>query len=357
MRLTSPTAETFIVSTINPKPMAQDPFVSVIIPVHNSRRHLGRCLNALFSSSYSRLEIIVVDDASTDDCAQMGHQKGVTVLKQENRCGPASARNLGARHAQGTILLFVDSDVVVKADTIERTVQTLASNPETAAVFGSYDDQPAERDFLSQYKNFFHHFVHQNSRTEAATFWAGCGAIRRDVFQEIGGFDQEKYPQPSIEDIELGYRVKRKGYQIVLDKELQVQHLKRWTLTSLLRSDIFCRAVPWSKLVLETREMLRDLNLKQSHRVSSGLVGLWILATLLSVLEPRLACFVVALPLGVLILNWRLYQFFFQKRGFRFAVTAFVAHFVYYLYSGITFAACWSMNLVAKSLRRPNSAA
>ena len=228
--------------------------VSVIVPAHNSHRYLGSCLDALNSSSIPPLEIIVVDDASTDGSAHIGCLKGATVLRLNIRSGPAAARNVGAWCAVGTILFFVDSDVVVRADTIERVVERFNTEPKTAAVFGSYDDKPAAKNFVSQYKNLFHHFIHQHSSSEASTFWAGCGAIQRDVFEEIGGFDHEKYPHPSIEDVELGYRLNRKGHRIVLDKQLQVTHLKRWTLTSLLRSDIFGRAVPWSKRKLPCQE-------------------------------------------------------------------------------------------------------
>ncbi len=88
--------------------------------------------------------------------------------------------------------------------------QVLDENQDVSAVFGSYDDEPAERNFLSQYKNLLHHFVHQEGATDAGTFWAGCGAIRKDMFASVNGFNSEKYPYPSIEDIELGIRLKRK---------------------------------------------------------------------------------------------------------------------------------------------------
>ena len=221
----------------------------------------------------SDYELIVVDDCSTDRSVEISREKGARVLKMSRQSGPGGARNFGAQHARGEVLFFVDADVVVKPDTLERVAANFMDHPEVAAVFGSYDDEPAEKNFISQYKNLFHRFVHQQARSEAETFWAGCGAIRRDVFLAVNGFDAERYPRPAIEDIELGYRMRAKGHRILLDKQLQAKHLKRWTLKSMLHADIFCRAVPWSMLIFESKGMVNDLNLQTTDRISAGLLG------------------------------------------------------------------------------------
>ena len=103
--------------------MAERLSVSVIVPVYNARQDLDLCLNALLSSSYQHLEILVVDDASTEDPAPIAREKGIPVFRLGVQSGPAAARNLGVRHAKGEILVFVDSDVVVKANSIERLVK------------------------------------------------------------------------------------------------------------------------------------------------------------------------------------------------------------------------------------------
>jgi GT2 family glycosyltransferase len=98
-------------------------------------------------------------------------------------------------------------------------------------------------------------------------------SIRRDVLFKIGGFE-EGYRRPAIEDIELGYRMRRIGYRIFLEKDLQVKHLKQWRLWSTLHSDIIYLNIHWSNMILEHQGMVDDLNLKTSHRISLGLVGL-----------------------------------------------------------------------------------
>lgn len=258
--------------------------VSVIIPVYNAAAHLEKCLSALHAWPAGPLELIVVDDGSTDGSAGVAARFGARVLSTGRRVGPARARNLGAREAKGEILFFIDSDVCVHADTLERVRRDFREDPGLDALIGSYDDSPASRDFLSQYKNLMHSFVHQRGRREACTFWSGCGAIRRSVFLEHAGFD-ESYGRPAIEDIELGYRLKSAGRKVILDKDLQVTHLKRWTFWGLIKTDVLDRGVPWTELILRDRHMPNDLNLELSQRVSVALafllVGLAVAAVVL----------------------------------------------------------------------------
>jgi glycosyltransferase involved in cell wall biosynthesis len=244
--------------------------ISVIIPAHNAAQHLPECLRSLSESSVAPLEVIVVDDGSTDGGRRIAEQFGARVLSTERRSGPAAARNLGARNARGGILFFLDADVCVHPDTIERVAEAFARDPQLDAVIGSYDDSPGCQDFLSQYKNLMHAFVHQTARQEAGTFWSGCGAIRKDVFLQFGGFD-ESYDRPAIEDIELGYRLRSGGRKIVLDRDIQVKHLKRWTFWGLVKTDILSRGIPWTELILRDRHMPNDLNVHLSQRVSVAL--------------------------------------------------------------------------------------
>ena len=329
--------------------MNHNPLISVVVPVYNGGHFLARCLSAINASSFKSYELIVVDDCSTDDSAKMSAAMGARVLSMKTQSGPASARNYGSLQARGEILFFVDADVVVQPDTLGRVADDLGQHTDVAAIFGSYDDSPAEKNFVSQYKNLYHHFIHQNSRTEAATFWAGCGAIRRDVFVEVGGFDDTAYSRPSIEDIELGLRLKKSGHRILLDKQLQVKHLKEWRLSSLLRTDIFSRAVPWSNLIIKNHQKVDDLNLQGSHKLSAACVGLGLLILPLAAFRPYLVLPTILLLLVTIIgLNSRLYRFFLDRRGFTFVSRAIPLHLLYYFYSGVTFVLCSAYGRVSR---------
>lgn len=248
-------------------PLASNVKISIIIPVYNGGSDFVQCLLALGATTYPHYELIIVDDGSTDGSLAAAKATGSRVLTTGGPFGPAYARNRGAEKATGEILFFVDADVCVYPDTVTQVARTFQDHPEIDALIGSYDDSPGAQNFMSQYKNLFHHFVHQNSSIQASTFWGGCGAIKKAVFERMKGFD-ENYGQSSIEDIELGYRLKAAGHAILLNKNIQVKHMKRWTLRKVIRSDIFDRGLPWTLLMLQDRRLPNDLNLKISQRVS-----------------------------------------------------------------------------------------
>lgn len=245
--------------------------ISVIIPACDSAHHLTQCLTALFKSDIAPHEIIVVDDGSKDDTRQKAAEFPVKVMSTERRSGPAFARNLGAKSATGDILFFLDSDVCVRPDTLSRIAENFESDATLDGVIGSYDSTPQCQDFVSQYRNLLHSYVHHIGSERASTFWSGCGAIRRSVFLEYSGFN-EVYGRPAIEDIELGYRLIRGGRKIMLNRNILVTHLKRWTFFGLIKTDILDRGVPWTELILRDRFMPNDLNLQLSQRISVALV-------------------------------------------------------------------------------------
>lgn len=281
------------------------PKISVVVPNHNGGSALKRCLTAIQASSYANFECIVVDDASTDRSTETLKELSVQIIElRDGPFGPARARNVGAQAASGDIVFFLDADVVIYPDTLQKVADAFSRVSGVTAVFGSYDDQPGDGHFLSQYKNLFHHFVHQQAREESHSFWSGCGAIRREVFLAMGGFDAVKYPQPCIEDIELGCRLSMQNHKIVIDRTIQVKHLKRWTLTNLIKTDTFSRGIPWTQLILADRSIPNDLNLETSQRWSAMLVGAVLALTGASVFFFRQA---ILLPI-LLCLFWFLLQ-------------------------------------------------
>lgn len=222
--------------------------LSVVVPATNDPPTLAPCLAAIQASTDAPDELIVVE-----------------------RCdgpGPAHARNAGARDATGDVVVFVDADVVAHPDALGRIRRAFAEDPELTALFGSYDDAPDAPGVVSLFRNLLHHYVHTASAGDAATFWAGLGAVRRDAFLRAGGFDADAFPVPSVEDIELGMRLARNGGRIRLDPEIRGKHLKAWSLVDMVRTDLFRRGVPWVTLLLRTGSS-NTLNLGWRHRLSA----------------------------------------------------------------------------------------
>lgn len=312
--------------------------LSVIVPVYNSADCLKRCLDALSRSQYEDYEVLVVDDGSDEPVEQLVSDFGFDYLRIDGPGGPARARNRGAREVSGRFLVFVDADVCVHPDALARFAAAFASDTQLAAVIGSYDDSPAETNFLSQYKNLFHHYVHHDSDGEVPTFWSGCGAISRDLFQAFGGFDEHRYRRPAIEDIELGVCMTAAGYRILLDSRIRGKHLKRWTLWGLLKTDIFDRGVPWTRLMLRVGKMASALNLKLSQRISVAAAGLTGLALIAALFWPIFLIVASIFALIVTALNFDFYRFFVSRRGVWFALRVAPLHWLYFYYCAFSVA-------------------
>lgn len=311
--------------------------ISIVIPVYNGGASFRKCLASLRESLRPPDEVIVVSDGDTDGSWLVAERFGAKVFRLPTSGGPARARNVGAKAAQGDILFFVDADVTLHPNTLSLVERQFEQQSDLAALIGSYDDAPGAGNFLSQYKNLFHHYTHQVSSEVASTFWGACGAIRRSVFQAVGGFD-EGYRKPCIEDIELGYRLKRAGYTIRLCKDIQVKHLKRWEPISLLKAEIFYRALPWAELILRDRRFDADLNLSHANRLSVVFVFALTGNLAASLLVPWLGLTAAALVLGLLVINVDVYRFFHQKRGLLFTLRVILWHWLYFLYGGAAFA-------------------
>jgi cellulose synthase/poly-beta-1,6-N-acetylglucosamine synthase-like glycosyltransferase len=320
--------------------------VSVVIPVYNSSAYLAACLESVRRMDPAPLECIVVDDGSTDDSVAIAERAGLQVISCRRRRGPAAARNVGARAARGGLLLFIDSDVLAPPDALARIQARFAEVPERAAVIGSYDAEPGSPDFISQYRNLLHCYIHQSSQPRTCTFWTGCGAIRTEVFREQGGFS-EAYAGPSVEDMELGLRLLRGGREIWLDKSLLVKHLKRLSFAEIVKTDVLDRAIPWTMLILRFRSMPADLNLRWEQRASVLLAG--VAAAALGVLPVAVAgaypeawvwpAGAAALALALLaFVNRRFYCFLAKRKGRWFAIRAFPLHGVHFLCAGLGFA-------------------
>ncbi len=333
MNSTNPVNPTNPVNSNNPT----NPILSIIIPVYNGGRQLTRCLIALKQSTFTYYELIVIDDGSGDNSATVAWALGAQVFATQGRLGPGAARNMGAKLAHGQYLFFVDADCEVHPNTLAQILQIFQQRSELDALFGSYDDAPAASNFIAQYKNLFHHYVHQHGNEDASTFWGGCGAIKRDRFLALGGFDVQRYQHPSIEDIELGYRLKKSGGNICLAKHIQVKHLKAWTLTSLLKTDIFDRGIPWTRLILRDKVFKADLNLQTHNRISVVTVYGLLLSLGVGLLQPPVFLLSLGLALLLLWLNINLYRFFYQKRGIFFTLRVIPMHWFYYSYNALAF--------------------
>ena len=309
------------------------PRLTVIVPVYNMRFDLIKCLDALERSHMRDFQLIIVDDHSSDGSEELARPRCDHFIRQKRNSGQAAARNLGAQFAQADLLFFLDADVLVEPDTLDRVLEVFEGEPEISAAFCSYQQDTPAQNFVSQYKNILHHYTHQISNREAATFCGGFGAIRREVFVEMDGFDED---YRAMEDVELGYRLHQAGHRILLCPWIQLTHTKRYTLSGLVKTDLKQRAIPWTRVMLERRIFRRDLNTRGNNIVSVMVVFLMVVAPFLTaILSWSLLAVEAGLLLLLVLLNKHFLLFLRRLRGTLFSIRAVPMIWLQYCYSGL----------------------
>ena len=259
---------------------------TVVVPAYNAAGTMARCLSALRAAAPAPAEIIVYDDGSTDETPAIARAHGARLIRGDAaQAGPAVGRNAGVAAARTERVLVVDADVVVEPDAPGRLAAALGDG--VVASFGAYAGEAAVRRLAGRYANLRHHHTHvaADAKTQGAaeTFWSGLGAVRRDAFLRVGGFD-ESYERPCVEDVELGLRLRKLG-RIEIVSEAQGHHLKDWTLRQLWHTDVFCRALPWSEMMAEGR-IPPTLNTGRAEQVKSLLAHLAWVSALVGIFAP-----------------------------------------------------------------------
>lgn len=198
--------------------------ISVIVPAYNAQKTIHQSIEALLAQEYPKehYEVIIIDDGSSDGTADVVKAYPVKYLHQRNQ-GPATARNAGAREAQGEIILFTDSDCVPFANWIAEMVKPF-ENKEVVAVKGAYKNKQKSmvaRFAQLEFEERFEMLKKAESIDMVDTYSAG---YRKDIFLQMGGFDPY-FPVANNEDTELSYRMSKLGYKMIFNPDAIVYHL------------------------------------------------------------------------------------------------------------------------------------
>ncbi len=207
--------------------------ISIVIPAYNSEGTIAQAIHAALDQGHKNIEVIVVDDGSTDQTAAIVRSfPSVKYLHQDN-AGPASARNHGAFAAKGEILFFTDSDCVPEHDWVERSLLCFKDRS-IAAVAGSYGIMNSE-DILARCIHAEILYRHQHLMPlYPKVFGSYNVAIRRDIFLRLDGFDPS-YRMASGEDNDLSYRILQSGSKIYFEKRSIVKHYHQKDLGKYLK--------------------------------------------------------------------------------------------------------------------------
>lgn len=226
--------------------------VSIIIPTYNAEKFMPSLLDSIFRSGVEDMEVIIVDDCSTDNTVKIAKNYPVRVIQLETNSGPAKARNIGAKAAKGDIIFFLDADVVVMDGTIKEVKNYFEKNPSSKCAIGICATEPLNKGFVPRYMAMFE-YIHLigTKDNKVSVFAPRCGAIRKDFFQSIGGYN-ENYKGADVEDFELARRI-NKTDPIILNQKMIVKH-QFATFKQAVRN-YFKRAAMWMHLFLREKKL------------------------------------------------------------------------------------------------------
>lgn len=226
--------------------------VSVIIPNFNGEKTLGACLTAVAAQTYPAVEVIVVDDASTDRSREIAAGFDCHLVALPRNAGPAMARNQGIAASRGEVLFFLDADVALAPDAVATAVRILDEHPEYGSASGIYtttpmfDDGPVER-----FQVLHAHYWRARHVGVVRAGYFSLGAFRREVIEEVGVFNGA-LPANFNEDTEYGYRIAER-YQMFLTTEIRGNHDDDDRLRPIMRK-YYRRVSSVVPLVLEQRD-------------------------------------------------------------------------------------------------------
>lgn len=342
-----------------PQPRSPEPgtetTLSVIVPIYNSAATIEACLRALTTATGPTGEIIVVDDGSTD-----GGLRGlpddligcITEVTSAVNIGRGPARNLGADKACGDVLVFVDSDVAVHPDALSKLRSAFANDPGLMAAIGSYDDRPAAPGLVSQYRNLLHHHTHHTRGPTATHFWTGLGAVRRHLFETLGGLDDTTWAR-NMEDVEFGHRIVDGGHTIAVMPDVEGTHHKALTVASMARIDLCDRAIPWSTLMLRQGLRTDPFVVSPGRAVAAGATALTALGLVAAPFSRKGRILLGAALAGFVAVNANLFGFFARVRGAGFAVATIPLHLLHTAASAAGFVTAAAREALRAAVARP----
>lgn len=207
--------------------------VSIIVPAYNAVGTIGECLEACLNQTHQDIEVIVVDDSSTDNTPALINACPVTYVRQ-NKKGPAAARNLGAHHATGEIIAFTDSDCVPDPSWIEELLKGFREG--VVAVGGTYGIRN-DSSFLARLIHEEIVLRHEQFSEEVDFLGSFNVAFRKEAFDAVGGFD-ESFLRASGEDNDLAYRLQDEGGTLHFASAARVAHYHPTKLLPYLRTQM-----------------------------------------------------------------------------------------------------------------------
>lgn len=208
--------------------------ISIIIPNFNSAATIKECLAAATSLDYDNYEVIVVDDASNDNSVDIIKRFPCRLISLKKNEGAAEARNVGAKNANGSILMFADSDIIIPENALKQAVEFMKKD-NADIFFCSFRPKIRFRDFFSVYKHLYLCYYYEKQGEAMHTIDTSFAFIRKKIFDRLNGFNTQIRIS---EDVDLGVRLTAKGYKIHHAKGIQMEHIKHYSFMQFIKTDL-----------------------------------------------------------------------------------------------------------------------
>lgn len=242
--------------------------VSVVIPAYNSEKSIGRCLKSIVGQK--PLEVIVVDDGSTDGTAQIAKRYPVKLIQHAANKGLAAARNTGVEAARGDVILFIDSDCEAMPGLVKTIVENYSKGIDGVGGQGR-ETGDSKADIWRQLTGG--QGYGSEKRIEVPFLFGLCSSYRRSVIIEAGLFDT--LFRTNGEDVDMGLRLNKMGKTLVYEPGAKVVHYRRDTFWSLVR--MVYRAYKFGYMAyLKNRGLLRTSMMSVASIAKNFIRGLGI---------------------------------------------------------------------------------
>ncbi|MBC8413049.1 MAG: glycosyltransferase family 2 protein [Nitrospira sp.] len=307
-----------------------DRFISIIIPNHNKGDTLALCLEAAFASEYSRYEVIVVDDRSTDNSINIIEKYPCKLICLDKKSGASVARNAGARVSKGDLLFFTDADCLLQKDTLFEVNRAMQAAGSETIIGGTYTSIPFDNDFFSSFQSVWIHYSETKHPDNPDYIASHAMAITTSTFRRGSGFPEDF--MPIIEDVEYSHRLKREGCRLIMESRIQVRHIFNFSLARSLKN-AYRKSMYWMLYSLKNRDVLSDSG-TASVELKLNVASFFICALLIVIAAVLMKPFAAITALFIFTLNIlynaRLGIYFKRQRGTVFALKAFIYYLLCY---------------------------
>jgi glycosyltransferase involved in cell wall biosynthesis len=299
--------------------------ISIVIPTFNAERFMPGLLDSIFKHGIDDMEVIIVDDCSSDRTIEIAKRYPVRIIQMEKNSGPAKARNRGVREAKGDIIFFLDSDVIVMQGAIREIKDYFKKNPSAKCVIGVCSTEPLNHGFVPRYMAMFE-YIHLTSVKDGmvSVFAPRCGAVRKDFFQKIGGYN-ESYRGADVEDFELARRINNTD-PIVLNTKIMVKH--QFADFRQAFRNYFKRTVMWIHLFFREKKLDNAGPTAPSNGIAAICSFMSILSLLSTVFLPLMLYAFVFFITVFFLSNLKWWNFMRRQAGLSFSLKALFLNYI-----------------------------